>query len=47
MNLSSNTILSHHFDGESMWIGTETGLAKVKVSNPLAFWSGKKKVKTK
>lgn len=47
INLTSNTILSLYFDGESMWIGTETGLTKVKVSNPLAYWSGQKKVKTK
>lgn len=47
INLSSNSILSLYFDGVSMWIGTETGLTKVKVANPLAFWSGKKKVKTK
>lgn len=47
INLASNDILTLYFDGTFMWIGTNSGLTKVKVSNPLAYWNGKKKDKTK
>ncbi len=41
--LNSSTILSLYFDGRNMWIGTDKGLMRMKVDNPLARWDGKKK----
>ncbi len=42
LNISSATILSFHFDGENIWIGTGEGLVKLKIDNKLAEWPGKK-----
>lgn len=36
---TSSTILSFHFDGNYMWIGTGEGLVRVKVENQLAEWN--------
>jgi ligand-binding sensor domain-containing protein len=41
--LNTATILSLYFDGTDIWIGTDKGLLKMKVVNPLARWEGKKK----
>jgi hypothetical protein len=38
LNINSSTILSFHFDGENIWIGTGEGLVKLKVDNKLADW---------
>ena len=40
IRLASNKIGSLFFDGENMWIGAETGLWRVKITNDLAKWSG-------
>jgi ligand-binding sensor domain-containing protein len=45
--LSSSTILALYFDGTDIWIGTDKGLLRMKVDNPLARWDGKKKVTEK
>jgi len=45
LNITSSTILSFHFDGKNIWIGTGEGLVKIKVDNKLAVWP--KKVKTR
>ena len=42
LNITSSTILSFHFDGTNIWIGTGGGLVKIKVENKLAEWSTKK-----
>ena len=38
LNITSSTILSFHFDGTYLWIGTSEGLVKLKVENKLAEW---------
>lgn len=38
LNITSSTILSFHFDGTNIWIGTSEGLVKLKVENKLAEW---------
>jgi ligand-binding sensor domain-containing protein len=38
LNITSSTILSFHFDGTNIWIGTNEGLVKLKVENKLAEW---------
>lgn len=38
IQIESSTILSFHLDGESMWIGTDEGLVRVKMVNRLAEW---------
>jgi len=40
--INSSTILSLYFDGKNMWIGTDNGLYKVQIANPMAVWGGKK-----
>lgn len=45
--LNSSTILSLFFDGTDIWIGTDKGLLRMKVDNPLARWEGKKKIPEK
>jgi len=42
INIESSKILCMYFDGMNMWIGTDDGLTKVLISNPLANWPGKK-----
>lgn len=41
-NIYSNTISSMYNDGEYIWIGTDMGLHRFNLRNPLAEWSGKK-----
>ncbi len=41
--INTSTILSLLFDGTDLWIGTDKGLFRVKIDNPLAHWSGRKK----
>jgi len=41
LNITSSTILSFHFDGTYLWIGTEEGLVRLKIENELAEWPGK------
>ncbi len=41
--IKTSTILSLFFDGTDLWIGTDMGLFRVKVDNPLAHFSGKRK----
>jgi ligand-binding sensor domain-containing protein len=42
LKIASSTILSFHFDGKNLWIGTGEGLIKLRIENKLAEWSGKK-----
>ncbi len=44
INLSSSKIACLYFDGSNMWIGTDVGLSKIVIENPLAKWSMKKPV---
>jgi ligand-binding sensor domain-containing protein len=41
--IKTSTILSMLFDGTDIWIGTDDGLFRVRIDNPLAHWSGRKK----
>jgi hypothetical protein len=43
-SLISSTILALYFDGHSIWVGTDKGLLKIVVENPLARWDGKKNI---
>jgi len=42
INISSSKIVCTYFDGVNMWIGTDNGLSKVVIENPLARWNLKK-----
>jgi ligand-binding sensor domain-containing protein len=42
-NIKTSTILSMLFDGTDLWIGTDKGLFRVRIDNPLAHWNGRKK----
>ena len=43
-SISSSLVQTFYFDGSDMWVGTDKGLYKFKVSNDLALWTGKKPV---
>lgn len=43
LHLNSNLVRSLFFDGENLWIGSDFGLVQLKISNPFAKWSLKKK----
>ncbi len=47
INIESSKILCLYFDGTNMWIGTDDGLTKVLIENPLARWPGKKILRNK
>jgi ligand-binding sensor domain-containing protein len=47
VDLNARQVLCLYFDGASMWIGTDSGLYKIKVDNPLAHWPLKKQVRGK
>jgi ligand-binding sensor domain-containing protein len=38
LELHSDKILCMYFDGNNMWLGTETGLLKIKITNEIAGW---------
>lgn len=40
--IKTSTILSLLFDGTDIWIGTDSGLFRIRIDNPLAHWSGRK-----
>ncbi|MCK7519894.1 MAG: hypothetical protein MZV64_20295 [Ignavibacteriales bacterium] len=40
--ISSSLVQTFYFDGNEMWVGTDKGLYKFAINNPLAKWSGKK-----
>ncbi len=42
INIASSTILSFHYDGKSIWVGTSEGLIRLKIENKLAEWPKKK-----
>jgi ligand-binding sensor domain-containing protein len=42
LEITSSTILSFHFDGTYLWIGTGEGLVRLKIDNKLAEWPKKK-----
>ncbi|MHB1687203.1 MAG: hypothetical protein ACYCVH_07505 [Ignavibacteriaceae bacterium] len=42
INIQSSKITSLYFDGTSLWIGTDNGLTKVLIANPMAHWGGRK-----
>jgi len=42
ININSSKIVCAYFDGTNMWIGTDNGLSKIVIENPLAKWALKK-----
>jgi ligand-binding sensor domain-containing protein len=42
LDLKTATILSLHFDGNSLWVGSDRGLLRIQIENPLAKWEGVK-----
>lgn len=42
IQIQSSKILSMYFDGNFMWLGTGDGISRIKISNPLARWDGKR-----
>ncbi|NWF88421.1 MAG: hypothetical protein HXY50_03060 [Ignavibacteriaceae bacterium] len=46
-SITSAQVQSLFFDGIYMWVGTDKGLHKVKITNDLAVWTGKKQIKSK
>ena len=47
IDLNTRQILCMYFDGTSMWVGTDSGLYKIRIDNPLAHWSLKRSEKKK
>ncbi len=41
-NIETAKISCLYFDGSDLWVGTDKGLNKISISNPLAKWTGKK-----
>ena len=44
LNIQSAKINTMFFDGSNMWLGTENGLCKVVIENPLARWPEQKQI---
>jgi ligand-binding sensor domain-containing protein len=42
LDITSSSILSFHFDGKFIWIGTGEGLVRLKIDNRLAEWPKKR-----
>ena len=42
LRISSSTFLTFHFDGKNMWVGSNAGLLRIRITNPLAKWEGNK-----
>lgn len=38
IDISTSTIRKLHFDGDFLWLGTDNGLVRIKISNPLGKW---------
>lgn len=43
LGLKSVKVTGLEFDGDYLWLGTDNGLARLKISNPLAKWTLEKK----
>uniref|UniRef100_UPI00404A5EA6 hypothetical protein n=1 Tax=Ignavibacterium sp. TaxID=2651167 RepID=UPI00404A5EA6 len=41
IDITTSTIRKIHFDGDYLWLGTDNGLVRIKISNPLAKWGVK------
>lgn len=41
IDISTSAIRKIHFDGDYLWLGTDNGLVRIKISNPLAKWGVK------
>ncbi|MBZ0199397.1 MAG: hypothetical protein K8H86_05990 [Ignavibacteriaceae bacterium] len=41
-DIATAKITATYFDGNYIWIGTDNGLYRIRISNPLAQWSAKK-----
>ncbi len=42
LRISSSTFLTFHFDGRNIWVGSNAGLLRIRITNPLAKWEGNK-----
>lgn len=38
IDISTSTIRKIHFDGNYLWLGTDNGIVRITISNPLAKW---------
>ncbi|MBK7378867.1 MAG: hypothetical protein IPJ03_07640 [Ignavibacteriales bacterium] len=47
LNITSSVVHAMYFDGNAIWLGTDDGLAKINLRNPLADWTLKKEIKKK
>ena len=47
INIETAKISCLYFDGTYLWLGTDKGLNRILIANPLAEWSGTKAVKKK
>jgi ligand-binding sensor domain-containing protein len=47
LNITSSTFYNLYFDGTYMWAGTDQGLLRIEIDNPLAKWTLKKSTTTK
>ncbi len=47
IDINTASILSMYFDGTFLWLGTDEGLFRLRIENPLAQWSAKKEVTKK
>lgn len=45
LNINSSVIRAMYFDVSAIWLGTDEGLAKINLHNPLADWTLKKQTK--
>lgn len=45
INFNAMKVQTFYFDGTAMWIGTEDGLYKINIDNPLAHWGAGKLLK--
>lgn len=47
INIETSKITCFYFDGINLWIGSDKGLCKIVIENPLAQWTGSKAPKGK
>ncbi|MFO7445954.1 MAG: hypothetical protein R6W90_06275 [Ignavibacteriaceae bacterium] len=47
LDIKTSTVLSLYFDGSDMWLGTDEGLYKITIVNPLAQWTATKEATKK
>jgi len=46
-DIKTSSVLSMYFDGSDIWLGTDEGLYRIPIKNPLAQWTAKKEISQK